>query len=116
MREPPDPDSTPAWAQDAVAQFERHVKAERGLSPHTVRGYVGDVRSLLGHADQCGVAGPAELTAPVLRSWLAVLSADGSPRATWARRGAAARAFTAFADQRGWLESDPGAMLGTPKV
>jgi integrase/recombinase XerC len=116
MRETPEPGSTPAWAQDAVAQFERHVKAERGLSPHTVRGYVGDVRSLLAHADQCGVAGPAELTAPVLRSWLAVLHAEGASRATLARRGAAARAFTAFAHQRGWLESDPGAMLGTPKV
>ncbi|HXP55546.1 MAG TPA: tyrosine recombinase XerC [Streptosporangiaceae bacterium] len=116
MREPAEPDSTPAWADDAVAQFERHVRAERGLSPHTVRAYVGDVRSLLAHADQCGVTGPPGLTAPVLRSWLAVQHAAGASRATLARRGAAARAFTAFAHQRGWLDSDPGAMLGTPKV
>ena len=116
VREPAEPDSTPAWADDAVAQFERHVRAERGLSPHTVRAYVGDVRSLLAHADQCGVTGPPGLTAPVLRSWLAVQHAAGASRATLARRGAAARAFTAFAHQRGWLDSDPGAMLGTPKV
>src|ERR1700760_4382010 len=116
MREPPDPDSPPAWAQDAVAQFERHLKSERGLSPHTVRGYVGDVRSLLAHADQCGVTGPTDLTAPVLRSWLAIQHAAGASRAPLARRGAAARAFPAFAHQRGWLDSDPGAMLGTPKV
>jgi site-specific recombinase XerD len=117
MRETAEPaDATPAWAEDAVAQFERHVRAERGLSPHTVRGYVGDVRSLLAHAHDSGVTGPAGLTAPVLRSWLAVLHAEGASRATLARRGAAARAFTAFAHQRGWLDNDPGAMLGTPKV
>ena len=32
-----------------------------------------------------------------------------------ARRGAAARAFTAFAHRQGWLASDPGPRLGTPK-
>src|SRR5581483_2663778 len=91
----------PAWVEDAVAQFHRHVSAERGLSPHTVRGYVGDVQSLLTHAGQQGVHGPAELTATVLRSWLAGQHQAGVSRATLARRGAAARAFTAFAHQRG---------------
>jgi integrase/recombinase XerC len=105
-----------AWIEDAVAQFERHVRAERGMSAHTVRGYVSDVRSLLGHAAHCGVTAVAELDAQVLRSWLAVQHAAGASRATLARRGAAARSFTAFAHQRGWLPGDPGATLGTPKV
>ena len=106
----------PAWVTEATTDFERHVAAERGLSPHTVRGYVGDVRSLLEHADRCGAAGPGELSAPILRSWLAVQHATGASRATLARRGAAARSFTAFAHRRGWLASDPGTALGTPKV
>jgi integrase/recombinase XerC len=116
VRETAEPDPSPPWAEAVVAQFERHVAAERGLSPYTVRGYVGDLRSLLAHAGHCGAAGPGELTAPVLRSWLAVQHEAGASRATLARRGAAARAFTAFAHQRGWLDSDPGAVLGTPKV
>ncbi len=106
----------PAWVTEATADFERHVAAERGLSPHTVRGYVSDVRSLLEHADRCGAAGPGELSAPILRSWLAVQHAAGASRATLARRGAAARSFTAFAHRRGWLASDPGTALGTPKA
>jgi integrase/recombinase XerC len=106
----------PDWIDEATAAFERHVAAERGLSPHTVRGYVSDVRSLLEHAGQCGVAGPGELSAPVLRSWLAVQHSAGASRATLARRGAAARSFTAFAHRRGWLATDPGTSLGTPKV
>jgi len=92
------------------------VAAERGLSPHTVRGYVADTRSLLEHAGRCGATGPGELDAPMLRSWLAVQHSAGASRATLARRGAAARSFTAFAHRRGWLASDPGAALGTPKV
>jgi integrase/recombinase XerC len=107
----------PAWVEEAVAQFHRHVAAERGLSPHTVRGYVGDVQSLLEHAaESSGATDLTDLTPAVLRSWLAGQHQAGASRATLARRGAAARAFTAFAHQRGWLASDPGAVLGTPKV
>ena len=87
----------PAWIDETTAAFERHVAAERGLSPHTVRGYVSDARSLLEHAAHCGASGPGELTAPVLRSWLAGQHSAGASRATLARRGAAARSFTAFA-------------------
>ena len=52
----------------------------------------------------------------MLRSWLAAQHSAGASRATLARRGAAARSFTAFAHQRGWLAADPGTGLGTPKV
>jgi integrase/recombinase XerC len=37
-------------------------------------------------------------------------------RTTLARRGAAARTFTAFAHRRGWLATDPGPQLGTLKT
>jgi integrase/recombinase XerC len=106
----------PAWIDETATAFERHLAAERGLSPHTVRGYVSDARSLLEHAAQGGASGPGELTAAVLRSWLAGQHSAGASRATLARRGAAARSFTAFAHRRGWLATDPGTVLGTPKV
>lgn len=95
--------------------FARHLAAERGLSPHTVRAYLGDVHSLLEHAQLCGLTDVAELDAGVLRSWLARLRAQGQARASLARHGAAARTFTAFAFSRGWLAADPGPLLGTAK-
>jgi integrase/recombinase XerC len=99
-----------------LAAFERHLTAERGLSPHTVRAYLTDVAGLLGHAEETGAGSLAELDLDRLRSWLAVQYAAGQARSSLARRAAAARAFTGFAFARGWLPADPGPLLATPKA
>jgi integrase/recombinase XerC len=109
-------DGLPPGLARALAAFERHLTAERGLSPHTVRAYLGDVGGLLGHAAEDGCAEPADLDIQVLRGWLGAQHRAGQARTSIARRAAAARAFTAFAHARGWLDSDPGRQLGTPKT
>jgi integrase/recombinase XerC len=111
----PDGPLPPALAA-ALAAFERHLRSERSLSPHTVRAYVGDTSSLLGYAGDQGIGTPEELGVAELRGWLAIQHESGAARATLARRGAAARAFTAFAHRRGWLATDPGPQLGTLKT
>jgi integrase/recombinase XerC len=110
-----DPEELPAALQRALAEFGRHLAAERGLSAHTVRAYLGDIRSLLEHAQLCGITGLADLDIGLLRSWLARQRALGQARSSLARRGAAARTFTAFAHSRGWLARDPGPLLGTAR-
>ena len=102
--------------QAALDGFERHLAAERGLSPHTVRAYIGDVRSLLEHAAGDAITAPDGLDIAVLRRWLASQYRTGHARATLARRAAAARTFTAWACAGGWLSRDPGPLLGTAKV
>jgi integrase/recombinase XerC len=101
----------------ALAAFRRHLAAERGVSPHTVRAYLGDVSALLHFAAadwHCETL--ADLDIAVLRGWLADQHRAGQARTTIARRAAAARAFTAFAHRRGWVAADPGVQLGSPKV
>jgi len=100
----------------ALEAFRRHLAAERGMSAHTVRAYLGDVRALLTYAAQAGVTSPGGLDIALLRGWLAGQHATGRARATLARRAASARTFTAFGHARGWLTSDPGPLLGTPKL
>jgi len=101
----------------ALAAFRRHLAAERGLSPHTVRAYLGDISALLRHAaEQDGCTAIADIDIAVLRGWLGSQHRSGQARTTLARRAAAARAFTAFAHGRGWLAVDPGAQLASPKV
>jgi len=100
----------------ALALFGRHLSAERGLSPHTVRAYLGDITALLAFAAQDGCLEIADLDISVLRGWLGSQHRAGQARASLARRAASARAFTAFAHQRGLLAADTGAQLATPKV
>jgi integrase/recombinase XerC len=107
--------SLPAALSSALAQFCRHIAAERALSRHTVRAYSGDVQSLLEYASRQSIGEPGSLDLATLRAWLADQHLAGAARATLARRGAAARAFTAFAHRQGWLPADPGPQLGTPK-
>ena len=109
------PGELPPALGSALTEFTGHLDAERALSQHTVRAYHGDIQSLLGYASRQGATGPGDLDLTILRGWLAEQHAAGAARATLARRGAAARAFTAFAHRRGWLAADPGPRLGTPK-
>jgi integrase/recombinase XerC len=101
---------------EALAAFERHLRAERSLSPHTVRAYLGDVGSLLEHAQRAGAQELDGLDVSHLRGGRPTHHASGASRTTLARRGAAARTFTAFAHRRGWLVTDPGPRLGTLKT
>jgi site-specific recombinase XerD len=119
-RSPADADdpteSLPAALNAALVEFCRHLSAERALSRHTVRAYHGDIRSLLEYAARSGIGDPGSLDLTTLRGWLADQHQAGAARATLARRGAAARAFTAYARRQGWLAVDPGQQLGTPKA
>jgi integrase/recombinase XerC len=106
----------PQEFESALAAFGRHLAAERGLSPHTVRAYLGDVSALLRGAAARGCGTLADIDVAQLRAWLAEERRSGHARATIARRAAAVRAFTAFACRQGWLAADPGAQLGAPRV
>ncbi|MEV0073454.1 MULTISPECIES: tyrosine recombinase XerC [unclassified Amycolatopsis] len=108
----------PGPERAVVAEYERHLTLERGLSPHTVRAYVGDVVSLLGFltAAEDDSRGLADLDIGLLRAWLAGQRSDGAGRTTLARRAAAARTFTAWAHRQGGLKADPGGRLAAPRA
>jgi integrase/recombinase XerC len=112
----PDPPGLPEALRSALDAFGRHLDAERALSPHTIRAYRGDIGSLLCYAAASGAVALADLDLAMIRGWLAAQHDAGAARATLARRGAAARAFTAFAHCSGLLPADPGPRLGTPKA
>ena len=115
MASPP-PEPLPARLGAALEAFRHHIEAERGLSRHTVRAYLGDVTSLLEHAAVAGATSLADLGIGGLRAWLAGQHGSGHSRATLARRAAAVRTFTAFAHSRGLLAADPGPLLGMPRI
>ena len=126
--------------EELLAAFGRHLALQRGLSEHTVRGYLSDVRALLGTLNEDGASSPAgdgtsgergsgdagvepaaasvDLTAldlTALRAWLAGQSRQGLARSTVARRSAAARTFSAWAHRQGYLAEDVGLRLLSPR-
>ena len=113
---PVDEEALPASHAAALTAFLEHLRYERGLSRHTVRAYATDIRHLLDHATRMGRPEVGQLDIGVLRSWLARLTSTGKARTTIARRAASARVFTAYCARRGWLASDPGLRLATPKA
>jgi integrase/recombinase XerC len=106
----------PPAMRDAVDEFATHLAGARNRSAHTVRAYIGDAVSLLDHAARMGHADPRGLDVTVLRSWLARLRTMGAARSSLARRAAAARTFTAWAQRRGLAEVDAGAHLASPRA
>ena len=98
-----------------LGAYEVHLRAERGLSAHSVRAYLGDVCSLLDHAVRMHRPEIDQVDLLVLRSWLARQASSGVARSTLARRAAAARTFTAWLARTGRVPADCGALLATPR-
>ncbi|WP_171046755.1 tyrosine recombinase XerC [Pseudarthrobacter sp. NamE5] len=105
----------PAELGAALGAFARYLTAERAVSPHTLRGYVGDVRSLLAHASGEGARALEDLDLGTLRRWLGTQSQAGAARTTLARRSASIRVFTAWALGEERLTADPALRLKAPK-
>ncbi len=112
----PDPEALPEPMAKVLADYERHLVAERDLTSHTVRAYLGDVAGILEHARRLGQTDPAQLDLRTLRSWLAQQQSLGRSRTTVARRATAARVFTAWLARSGRAPTDVGASLGSPKA
>ena len=109
-------DDLPEEMCRVLAAYERHLVSERDLTPHTVRAYLGDLRSLLAQAALLGHTGIDTLDVRTLRSWLATQQTLGRARTTMSRRATAVRVFTAWAQRTGRIATDPGALLGSPKA
>ncbi len=117
MSEPePTGDALPEAFAQVLGEYERHLVSERNLSAHTVRAYLGDLASLLDHAQRLGIERLDELDLRSLRSWLANQQTRGRSRTTVARRATAARVFTAWLARTGRTPTDPGASLGSPRA
>ena len=111
-----DEEALPEAMTAVLADYERHLVAERDLTPHTVRAYLGDVSGMLEHAARLGHQDVTTLDLRSLRSWLATQQTLGKARTTMARRATAARVFTGWLLRTGRTETDAGALLGSPKA
>src|SRR5205823_3217824 len=107
-----DHDRTAVEVVDHVGAYAAHLRAERHASPHTVRGYLADLRQFLAFV---GAGGPAAVRIETIRHWLRTL--DGrTDRNSIARKLAAVRGLFRFLVDTQRLAHDPSAVVATPKT
>ncbi len=99
-----------------LSEFSAHLSAQRGLSAHTNRAYLGDVDLLLGYASRHGRSTLDSIDLGVLRGWLASMATTRHSRSTLARRSAAVRTFFAWATRTHRVPTDPALRLATART
>jgi len=96
--------------------FERHLHGDRNLSIHSIRAYLGDLKSLINHLQVLGVSDISKLELSHIRSWLATLQVKGGARTSLSRRAVSIRLFTKWALKSGLTSTDVGLALAIPKA
>ena len=100
---------------EAIDRFLRHLAAERGCSPLTLKSYREDLLQLEEFLRSAGCRSPASATTLVLRRFASGLHAAGYATSTVARKLASMRSFFAFGQREGWLATNPAKPLRSPK-
>ncbi len=102
---------------DQVQPFLDHLRLERNASPHTIKAYEEDVRSLRQFLEAQSSAAPTarDLTTTRLRAYLAHLHNQRLSKATIARRLSSLRTFLKYLCREGVLSKNPAIGLRTPK-
>jgi len=95
-----------------VDAFLAHLVAGRGMSPHTVRAYGGDLRAFVAWLTALRST-PDRLA---LRRYVATLHREGKQAASVQRKLSSLRAFFAFLRERGVVRTDPARLVRGPKL
>ena len=105
----------PAWAAATLDAYVRRLEVERGLSPHTVAAYRGDLAQFFTFCDRLGITDVSEVTRRTVRRFVAHLSTRGYARRSVARKVSAVRAFLSDAAKRGQIAANPAEGVAQPK-
>lgn len=107
---------SPAWAEP-VGRYLAALAHERGASPHTLRAYT---RELHGFASFASVvmetASPSAITHPLVSEYMHSLYERGLSRPSVARALASVRSWCQWLAREGVLESNPAALVNTPRL
>ena len=100
---------------DAIGAFLEYLAVERGASPHTVRGYAGDLREFSAFLRRAGDLGPSAVDTRSVRAYLASLHQRGLAKSSIGRKLASVRSCLRFLARRGVIEQNPARLVRSPR-
>lgn len=103
--------------QDQLPAFLEYLRFEKRYSRHTLLSYETDLNQLQQYlAARMGGLDLPELSAPILRSWLAHLKDTGMDTRSINRKISALKSLYRFLLRKGLVDSNPAAMLRLMKA
>ncbi len=99
-----------------LEDFAADLAVGKGFSANTVKAYTSDVSDLASFMESKNQNEISDLDLELVRDWLWRVSEKGLSKTTLARKSASIRAFTAWLYKNGYLDSDPGLKLRSPKA
>jgi integrase/recombinase XerC len=118
----PETDPKPGPLQALVGRYLAHLADERGLSPHTLRGYGGDLERFVTFLSRDFLGRPAgalaadDLDRLAVRSFVASLARSGLARTSQGRALSAVKGLLRYAVREGALAASPARGVRTPKA
>jgi integrase/recombinase XerC len=106
--------------RDHLKAFLEHLRLNENASAHTVRAYESDLSQYLTFLGTHFTKRVSQLTPEHLdhlgaRAFIGDLNKRGNSKASAARKLSAIRAFGRYLRREGVIESDPAALVGTPR-
>ena len=102
--------------RDLMGEFKRHLVANRGLAPLTVRNYMTDLEPLYEYLKKVGTSSLENVDHLFLRGYLAWLIRLGYERSSVARKLSTLRSLFKWLVQQGHLTSDATVLVSSPKL
>ena len=102
--------------QTLIADFERHLRAEKGLADLTIRNYKADIQPLYEYMCLNEIGDMRALDRINLRGYLAWLTELGYVRHSVSRKLSTLRTFLKWMSRKGIIEGDPLPKRGIMRV
>lgn len=108
------PEGWPLGWGETLREFETHLVAERGLSPHSVSAYLSDLR-IVAHWAVARSTAPVDLDRDRITAFLVVQQSEGKSPRSVARLSSALRQFLVFLRMEGGGGGGPEAVVKPPR-
>lgn len=105
-----------AQSLELYRSFEVYLKVERGMSPHSVRGYLHDVLAYLTWVHDCEDVQLLEPTHRQLRAYMGRLAQGGYAKSTINHHLSSIKAFYRWMVEAGINAHDPSSVMQGPKI